>query len=110
MPRFYYVADSIAIQLSPEAPAAAALLKAGATKSTLLRTIACACNWLEKCSLWRDANLMIVALLRLSIKFEVNAEHQQYGLELIGLETKAVSATECLLVTQLWNARSRSFV
>ena len=50
---------------------------------------------------------MIVAILRLSIKFEVNAEHQQYGLELIGLENEAVSATECLLVTQLWGARSR---
>ena len=104
---FVYVADSIAFQLSPEAPAAAALLKAGATKSTLLRTIACACNWLEKCSLWRDPNLMAEAFLRVSIKFVVNAEHQQYGLELIGSKAKAVSATEVLIVTQLWNARLR---
>ena len=101
------IADSVAFQLSPEAPAAAALLNAGATRSTLLRTVACACNWLEKCSLWRDANLLIVALLRLSIKFEVNAEHKHYGLELIGLETEAVSAIECLLVTQLWGVSCR---
>ena len=107
LPRFSYIADSVAFQLSPEEPVAAALLNAGATKSTLLRTVACALNWLEKCSLWRDANLMIVALLRFSINFEVNAEHQQYGLELIGLETEAVSAIECLLVTQLWGASSR---
>ena len=105
----FYIADSVALQLSPEEPVGAALLNAGATKSTLLRTVACACNWLEKCSLWRDANLMIVAILRLSIKSEMNAEHQQYGLELIKLENEAVSATECLLVTQLWGARS-SFV
>ena len=39
----------------------------------LSATAACACKWLEKCSLWRDASLMTVALLRLSIKFEVHA-------------------------------------
>ena len=61
-------------------------------------------NWLDKCSLWRDENLMIVALLRLSIKFEVTAEHQRYGLELIALETEAVSKIECLLVNQLFAA------
>ena len=96
------------MQLSPEAPAAAALLKAGVSRSTLLRTVACAWDWLEKCNPWRDENLMIVALLRLSIKFEVSKEFQDIALELVGPETKAVSAIECRLVTQLWGSGSYS--
>ena len=102
------IADSVAVQLSPEAPAAAALLKAGVSRSTLLRTVACAWDWLEKCNPWRDENLMIVALLRLSIKFEVSKEFQDIALELVGPETKAVSAIECRLVTQLWGSGSYS--
>ena len=96
------IADSLALQLSPEAPAAAALLKAGVSRSTLLRTVACAWDWLEKCSLWRDENLMIVALLRLSIKFEVNQVHQDIAFEHVGQQTKAVRAIECRLLAQLW--------
>ena len=100
------IADSVAVQLSPEALAVAALLKAGVSRSTLLRTVACALDLVEKCTPCGDENLMIAALLRLTIKFEVTKEFQDIALELVEPKNEAVNAIECRLVTQIWGSGS----
>ena len=102
------IADSVASLLSPWAPmaAAAALLKAEVPRSNLLRIIACAWDWLEKVpcsSLGPSERLMCLALVRLSLKFELADERSDVALELLGSaeEKPELVALECRLMMTL---------
>ena len=91
--------------LSFEGPVAKALVKAGVPRSTLLRTIACAWDWLEKCPpVFVDESLLPLALLRLGIKFEGDKNRAQDALKLLGPldEQPALLSFECRLVETLW--------
>ena len=99
------IADSVAAMLSFEAPAAAALLRSGVSRSTLLRTIARAWDWLEKCPrVLADEGSMTLALLRLSVKFEMQGDHRPIALALLGGGDgkPALHFAECRLVMALW--------
>ena len=98
------VADSVAnIAFHPKRYVA--LVGAGLSKSTILRAVACAWDWLEKCPrVFLDESLLPLALLRLSIKFEVDKDHVGAALELIGQldEKPALLSFEPRLVEALW--------
>ena len=100
------IADSVASLIGFETQTAAALLKAGVSKSTILRTIACAWDWLEK---WRhpfpdNERLFAMALLRLCVKFEFSRDHSVVAMEVLGAvcEKQALLSMECRLATMLW--------
>ena len=102
------IADSVASLLSLQAPTAVALMEVGVSKSILLRTIACAWDWLEKipCSdivSRTDEYLMSLALLRLSVNFELAGEHRELALKLLGAagDKPALLALECRLVMRM---------
>jgi hypothetical protein len=100
------VADSVASLLSLQAPRAVVLQKEGVTKSMLLRTLACAWDLLEKISNWHfdcDEQMMSLALVRLSVKFELKGEHSDIAVKLFGTvdEKAALVATECRLLMAL---------
>jgi len=102
------IADSVASQLSLHTPQAIALQKAGVSRSTLLRTLACAWDWLDRisdASLGSDEHLTSLALTRLSVKFEFTCEHTASALKLFGsVEQKpALSVLECRLMMSLPN-------
>ena len=102
------VADSVACMLSFEGPVAKALVKAGVPRSTLLRTVACAWDWLEKCPpVFVDESLLPLALLRLGFKFEIADDRAWAALELlVPLGGKpALLSFECRLVEALWGRR-----
>ena len=93
------VADSVAdILFRPEQYVA--LLKAGVSSSTCLRTVACAWDWLEKCpSVFIDERLLPLALLRLGIKYEGrNSDQVGAALKLLGSldEKPALLSFECI--------------
>ena len=101
------VADSVADILFRGEPYVA-LLKAGVSSSTCLRTVACAWDWLEKCpSVFIDERLLPLALLRLGIKYEGHRDHVDAALELLGSldEKPALLSFECRLVEALWGLR-----
>ena len=87
----------------------AALVEAGFTRSTMLRTVACAIAWLEKCPpVFVDESMLPLALLRLAIKFEGIGEQVDAALELLqplASEKPALLSFECRLVEALWGAR-----
>ena len=96
------VADSVACILSLQSKA---LVQAGVSRSTLLRTVACAWDWLEKCPpVFVDRSLLSLALLRMAIKFEVHRDHAGAALKLLGTldEKPALLSLECRLVEALW--------
>ena len=87
----------------------AALVIAGISKSTMLRVVACARDWLDKCPpVFVDESLLPLALLRLAIKFEA-ADDKRAGAALkisqplLG-EKLALLSLECRLVEALWGA------
>ena len=98
------VADSVAdIFFHPER--CVALLKAGVSRSTLLRAVACAWDWLEKCPpVFVDESLLPLALLRLGIKFEGDKNRVEDALKLLGPldEQRALLSFECRSVEALW--------
>ena len=99
------IADSVASVLSFEAPLAAALLPKGVSKSILLRMLALAWFWLERCACGgADEHRMALAIVRLSVKFELKEELHEVALKLLGTkdEKTALHALECRLVMMLW--------
>ena len=89
-----------------------ALDKAGVTKSTILRTVACAMDWLKKCPrVFLDERLLPLALLRLGIKFEVDKDHVEAALKALGpldgswFTKSELLSFECRLAEALWGAR-----
>ena len=85
-----------------------ALVKAGVTRSTILRTVACAWDWLEKCHpALLDESLLPLALLRLAIRFEGASDHEEAALKLFEPKGKkpALLSFECRLTTAIWGAR-----
>ena len=98
------VADSVAdLFFHPER--CVALLKAGVSRSTLLRAVACAWDWLEKCPpVFVDESLLPLASLRLGIKSEGDKNRVQDALKLLGPldEQPALLSFECRLVEALW--------
>ena len=68
------------------------------SESRLLRTLACAWEWLEKCArIWADEELLALVLLRIAIKFEISDEQQQKAcLEFLGGGKKASPSMRCL--------------
>ena len=96
------IAYSVASLLTREAPA---LLQSGVSRSTLLRTVACAWDNLDKCARVRDGeHVMSLALLRLSVKLEFALpEHVDIALKLLGAadEKPALLSLERRLVMML---------
>ena len=78
-----HIADSVADTLfHPEQ--VAALVEAGVSMRTMLRTVVCARGWLEQCPpVFVDESLLPLALLRLAIKFEGNRDHVVAALKLL---------------------------
>ena len=102
------VADSVADTLfHPEQ--VAALLEAGVSRSTMLQTVACARDWLQKCPpVFVDESMLPLALLRLAIKFEGIGKPLDAALKLLqplAGEKPALLSFECRLVQALWGAR-----
>ena len=61
-----------------------ALEKMGITKSTILRMVACALDWLEECPrVFFEESLLPLALLRLGMKFEVDRDHLEAALQVL---------------------------
>ena len=93
-----------------EAPAAAAMLKAGISTSAVLRIVACAWEWLEKCPrVLADNHLMALGVLRLSVKYELQDSQQPLALELFevmaGKNKKFLVSMEKRLANLLWSSR-----
>ena len=103
-----HVADSVADTLfHPEQ--VAALVEAGVSMRTMLRTVVCARGWLEQCPhVFVDERLLPLALLRLAIKFEGIGQQVETALKLfqpLAGEKPALLSVECRLVEALWAAR-----
>ena len=74
----------------------------------MLRTVACAWDWLEKCPpVFVDERLLPLALIRLSIKFEADRDHEEAALKLLEPldEKPALLSFGCRLVGALWGLR-----
>ena len=87
------------------------LVEAGVTRSTILRTVACAWDWLEKCPpVLFDESLLPLALLRLAIRFEGAKDHEEAALKLFEPldEKPALLSLERRLVEALWSAQGLS--
>ena len=103
-----HIADSVADTLfHPEQ--VAALVEAGVSMRTMLRTVVCARGWLEQCPpVFVDERLLPLALLRLAIKFEGIGQQVETALKLfqpLAGEKPALLSVECRLVEALWAAR-----
>ena len=74
----------------------------------MLRMVACARDWLEKCPpVFVDESLLPLALLRLAIKFEGVGKHAEAALKIIqplADDKPALLSFECRLVEALWGA------
>lgn len=92
-----------------DAPAAAAMVNAGISRSAVLRIVACAWEWLEKCPrVLADNHLMALGVLRLSVKFELPDSQQPLALELLegrAGEKKFLLSMEKRLANLLWSSR-----
>jgi hypothetical protein len=105
------IADSVArvIQRILEGPTAAAMFSTRVSKGTILRTLACAMDLLDKsdCVSRVDEHLTALALVRLSVKLELYNEPLDIALKLLGheeqIEKKTVLSLECGLVMALWS-------
>ena len=77
--------------------------------STMLRTLACARDWLEQCPpVFVDERLLPLALLRMAIKFEGLGQQVETALKFfqpLADEKPALLSLECRLVEALWAAR-----
>ena len=99
------VADSVACVLSLQGPAAKALYEKGATKSNLLRALACAWDWLERVPrscLLLDERLLSLTLVRMGVKceFTQTEESTTVAVKLFGAmaDKLALNALECRLL------------
>ena len=103
------IAEHIASLMAFEAPAAAAMLKAGISKSAVLRIVACAWEWLEKCPrVLADNHLMALGVLRLSVKFELPDSQQPLALQLLDDmdgEKRFLLSMEKRFLNLLWSVR-----
>ena len=103
------VADAVAKTLSLQGPLASALLQAGLSSAAVLALRAQAWRWLSECKhLGQDADLIGLALLRLSAKVALTPEHASICLRCLGSEQQEPRqhSMECLLVNTLWSDRS----
>ena len=75
----------------------------------MLRAVACARGWLEKCPpVFIDERLLPLALVRLAIKFEGIGKEVEVALRFLqplADEKPALLSFECRLVEALWGAR-----
>ena len=81
-----------------------AFLPHGVGAAQLLRTQACACDWIGSCDgVLGDDRAVALALLRLCAKFELRAECRDIVLKHIGAgtETGVVDSLECSLMRSL---------
>ena len=81
-------------------------------KHTLLRMLACAWDWLEKCACGGvDEHLMALAIVRLSAKFQLKDECHKVALKLLGTEDEktALHAVECRLAMMMWMGASLTY-
>ena len=102
--------DKRAVAMSMESlvfSKASVLMTAGLPRGQLLRVLACAWELLEKClTLLLDASACLpLVLLRLSVKLEVNVEHQDTAFEILeaAVEKEALHSLECRVVSTLWS-------
>ena len=99
------VADSVAIVLSPKGPLAAAWLQAGVSSETVEAMRANVWRWLDQCArLGGDADLIGLALVRLSVKLALTSEHARVSLAILGDGTQKpeLCSMEYRLVNTLW--------
>ena len=104
--------DLVESILSLKAPVAAAVLRAGLSKSKLLRVLASAWDWLEQCpSLCNhDERLVALAIVRVSATLELGPEGASVALQLLGTkeEQALLHEFECRVVPLALAPRSPS--
>ena len=106
---FGKIADLIASILSFKAPLASAMLQAGVSKSTILRTVACAWELLElsPCA-FAENRCMALAVIHAGVKFEwTDSAQKENALKLLAgmIEKKRILSLERQLVNMLWSSR-----